>query len=106
MSRHGDLFKDLSEGSNPLGLEILQETAGSLQLSGDRLQKALDELKQAEQLEPQAGLSCPEREGLVKAAAEAFWGYVVQRELLGLMDQDYIAQVYQVPPEVRRQAGV
>lgn len=103
MSRHGDLFRDLSEGANPIGYEILREAADSLNLSGERLQKSLHELSNCDlSVNP----TSVQREALIAAAAEAFWGYAVQRELLGLLDVDYIAQVYQVPQEVRRRAGI
>jgi hypothetical protein len=42
---------------------------------------------------------------LIAAAGEAFWGYVVQRELLGLIDPEYIGQEYGVPPEVWHAMG-
>jgi hypothetical protein len=38
-------------------------------------------------------------------AAEAFWGYVVQREQFGLLDSDYIAREYGVPDEVQKVMG-
>jgi hypothetical protein len=45
------------------------------------------------------------RAELVADAAERFWGYVVQRELLGLSDADYIRQQYGVPTEVVKAMG-
>lgn len=38
-------------------------------------------------------------------AAEAFWGYVVQREQFGLLDSEYIATEYGVPHEVKLVMG-
>lgn len=99
MSRHSELFREMSKGANPLGLEILQEAASSLSISGERLQKALDALNESDP-------GGPEHEERLKDAAEKFWGYAVQRELLGLLDTDYIARAYQVPPEVRSRAGI
>ncbi len=90
---------------NDIEAEFAGEAAASLGLSGRRLRKALDALHKYD-ADTSAGVRHrkPSTE-LVAAAGEAFWGYVVQRELLGLMDADYIAQEYGVPPEVKRAMG-
>ncbi len=90
-------FEDANEA------EFAQEAAASLGLAGRRLRKALDALHKYD-----AGaerVASKPRSELVSIAGEAFWAYVVQRELLGLMDADYIAQEYGVPPEVKQAMG-
>lgn len=92
---------------NDIEAEFAGEAAASLGLAGRRLRKALDALHKYD-ADLSAGSRRPssKRRGeLVAAAGEVFWGYVVQRELLGLMDADYIAQEYGVPPEVKRAMG-
>ena len=92
---------------NDIEAEFAGEAAASLGLAGRRLRKALDALQKhdADANAPGKRASAKPRTELVAAAGEAFWGYVVQRELLGLMDADYIAQEYGVPPEVKRAMG-
>ena len=92
---------------NDIEAEFAGEAAASLGLAGRRLRKALDALHKHDADVSAGGkrASSKRRGELVAAAGEAFWGYVVQRELLGLMDADYIAQEYGVPPEVKRAMG-
>lgn len=89
---------------NDIEAEFAGEAAASLGLAGRRLRKALDALHKhdADVSLGTKRASSKRRTELVAVAGEAFWGYVVQRELLGLMDADYIAQEYGVPPEVKR----
>jgi hypothetical protein len=90
---------------NDIEAEFAGEAAASLGLAGRRLRTALDALHKYDK-DTIAGVRHRKpRTELVAAAGEAFWGYVVQRELLGLMDADYIAQEYGVPPEVKRAMG-
>lgn len=90
---------------NDIEAEFAGEAAASLGLAGRRLRSALDALHKHD-ADTNAGVRHRKpRTELVAAAGEAFWGYVVQRELLGLMDADYIAQEYGVPPEVKRAMG-
>jgi hypothetical protein len=92
---------------NPIEYQFAAEAAASLGRSGQLLRKALDALQKydgdvlsgARRANPEA------RSGLVNTAGEAFWGYVVQRELLGLLDPEYIAKEYGVPPEVWQAMG-
>jgi hypothetical protein len=91
---------------NDIEAQFAGEAAASLGLAGRRLKKALDALhKHDADVTGGKSASSKRRTELVAAAGEAFWGYVVQRELLGLMDADYIAQEYGVPPEVKRAMG-
>jgi hypothetical protein len=92
---------------NPLDYQFAGEAAASLGQAGRRLRKALDALKNYDsQVSSGAGdTTAAKREEMIAAAAEAYWGYVVQRELLGLQDPEYIAREYQVPKEVVATAG-
>lgn len=92
---------------SPLEYQFAGEAAASLGQAGRRLRKALDALKKHDsQIACGARRANPaEREGIVAAAGEAYWGYVVQRELLGLQDPEYIAREYAVPKEVLATAG-
>ena len=92
---------------NPLDQLFAGEAAAAFGLAGRKLRKTLDALKQydtdvaARCRKPDGAL----RENLVMDAAEAFWGYVVQREQFGLLDSEYIASEYGVPEEVKRVMG-
>lgn len=92
---------------NPIEYQFAGEAAASLGQAGRRLRKALDALKKHDaQVASGARRASPaDREGIVAAAAEAYWGYVVQKELLGLQDPEYIAREYDVPKEVLATAG-
>jgi hypothetical protein len=90
---------------NDVEAEFAGEAAASLGLAGRRLRKALDALHKYDADVGNGVRHRKPRSELVAAAGEAFWAYVVQRELLGLLDADYIAQEYGVPPEVKRAMG-
>ena len=86
--------------------EIAGERAASLGRGGRRLRVTLDNLSRFDRhaadtrrLDPLA------RAKLVKAASDAFWLYVVQREALGLIDSEYIRREYGVPLDVWRRVG-
>lgn len=95
----------MSRFENDIDAEFAQEAAASLGLAGRRLRKALDALHKYDADSNAGPADSKRRSELVATAGEAFWGYVVQRELLGLLDADYIAQEYGVPPEVKRAMG-
>lgn len=92
---------------NPSDYLFAAEAAAALGQAGRKLRRTLDALHRydtevaARARRPDA----PVREDLVMNAAEAFWGYVVQREQFGLIDSDYIAAEYRVPGEVRLAMG-
>ncbi len=97
----------MAQFEHDINAEFAQEAAASLGQSGRRLRRALDALLKYD-ADLSAGIAQPfakPRTELVAIAGEAFWAYVVQRELLGLMDADYIAQEYAVPLEVKRAMG-
>lgn len=91
----------------PIELPFAAEAAAALGHSGRQLGKALNALrkydadvaKNSRRADPTA------RSDLVATAGEAFWGYVVQRELLGLLDAEYIAKEYGVTAEVWQAMG-
>ena len=92
---------------NPIEYQLAGEAAAALGLAGRRLRKTLDALRKYDK-DAAAGARrtrSVSRDDLVASAGEAFWSYIVQRELLGLVDPDYIAGEYGVPPEVRRAMG-
>jgi hypothetical protein len=92
---------------NPIEYPFAAEAAAALGHSGRQLQKALDALRKYDSQVSAGNLQADPtvRSDLIAIAGEAFWGYVVQRELLGLLDPEYIGQEYGVPPEVWRAMG-
>jgi len=92
---------------NPLEYQFAGEAAASLGRAGQLLRKTLDALQKydSDVLAGARRAAPVVRSGLVAAAGEAFWGYVVQREALGLLDPEYIAKEYGVPSEVQQAMG-
>jgi len=91
----------------PLEVNLTEEIAASLGESARRLRKALDLLARHD-ADVAAGVRTPShsaRGNLVAEAAEKLWGYVVQRELVGLRDAEYIRDQYNVPADVWRCMG-
>ena len=88
---------------NPGDYLFAAEAAAALGHSGRKLRKTLDALLQYDR--SPGSYPSRNRNEFVAEAAEAFWSYVVQREQFGLMDPDYIAAEYGVPPEVQRAMG-
>ena len=83
-------------GDAVLRYELLQEQAASLGQSGRKVEKAL------------AALRDHEGEGraeVLKAAADAVWGFLVQREVMGLRDRTAIVAQYAIPREVMNRIG-
>lgn len=92
---------------NPIDSLLAGEAAASLGISGRKLKKTLDALRQYD-AELAALTRQPDesaRKRLVLEAAEAYWGYVVQREQFGLIDSEYIAKEYAIPDDVKRAMG-
>jgi hypothetical protein len=83
-------------GDAVLRYELLQEQAASLGQSGRKVEKAL------------AALRDHQGEGraeVLKAAADAVWGFLVQREIMGLRDRAAIVAQYDIPREVMNRIG-
>jgi hypothetical protein len=92
---------------HPMELPFAGEAAAAFGHAGRKLRKTLDALSKydADVAAAARKTDTSFRQGLVMDAAEAFWGYVVQREQFGLLDSDYIASEYAVPEEVKRAMG-
>lgn len=86
-------------GASVLDGEILAEKASALGRTGREVERSLKELNDCE-----AG--SPERDTLVRAAADAFFNLMVQRELCGLRNQKDVIALYGVPKEVLVRVGV
>jgi hypothetical protein len=95
----------MSRFNSPTDIELAGEAALALGLAGKRLRKSLDALRAFDANQKRAAVDPLQRSRLIADAAELFWGYVVQRELLGLNDPDYIRKEYDVPAEVVNAMG-
>jgi hypothetical protein len=76
--------------------ELLQEQAASLGLAGRKVERALAALREHEG---------EGRAEVLKAAADAVWGFLVQREVMGLRDRAAIVAEYGIPREVMNRIG-
>ena len=100
-SRSGDPLDDV------LGQEVLAEKAGTLSRLLERLDRALGALVAFEQAAAEAGGAEPRRHAnLIDAAAEALWHVTIQRELMGLRQQERFLRELGVPARVRIRMGV
>lgn len=88
------------EGLAALHHEIAEEQAASLGRMGRKVEAALAALRA---YEGEAKGSA--RAGALKAAADAVWGFLVQREILGLRDRAAIVSHYDIPREVMVRLG-
>ncbi len=87
--------------------EITQEKASALDRIYRRLEEALQSLRAYDAAAAPGYVAInEERAGLVAAAAEALWYYVVQREACGLRDSETVMRELQVPKEVQLRMGV
>ena len=78
--------------------ELLAEQAASLGQAGRKVEAALAALRDH-----------PGGDGriaILKAAADAVWGFLVQREVLGLRDRNAVIAHYGIPREVLNRLGV
>jgi hypothetical protein len=88
-----------------LEMEIAGEKAAALGHSGRRLRAALDRVAKFDldaTKRRRAGTGTERRAELVAQAGEAYWSYIVQREALGLVDNESVVEEYGIPPEVAR----
>jgi hypothetical protein len=83
-------------GEAVLRYELLQEQAASLGRQGEKLEKALMALRDAD-----AGA----RPAALTAAADACWCFFVQREVMGLRDRAAVIAQYAIPREVLNRIG-
>ena len=83
-------------GEAALRYELVEEQAATLGRMGRKAEAAL------------AALKAHEGEGrgdAVKAAADAVWCFLVQREVMGLRDRARIVADYDIPREVMARLG-
>jgi hypothetical protein len=86
----------VESGEAVLRYELLQEQAASLGRLGRKAEAAL------------AALKAHEGEGrgeVLKAACDAVWCFLVQREVMGLRDRAQIVREYDIPREVMARLG-
>ena len=84
-------------GEAVLRYELLEEQAGSLGRAGRKVEAALAALA--------AHPGGEERAAVLKAACDAVWGFLVQREVMGLRDRAAVVAQYGVPREVMARLG-
>ena len=89
---------NIETGASVLDAEILAEKAAALGRAGrlvERRLRALTAFAGAER----------ERTRLVQSAADALHGYLVQRELCGLIEHDDVIEHHAIPREVLARVG-
>ena len=84
-------------GEAVLRYELLEEQAHSLGRAGRKVEAALKALAEHPGGE--------DRAPLLKAAADAVWAFLVQREVMGLRDRNAVVAQYGVPREVMARLG-
>jgi hypothetical protein len=84
-------------GEAVLRYELLEEQAVSLGRNGRKAEAALKALREHE---GEAG-----RAEVLKAACDAVWCFLVQREVMGLRDRAAIVRAYDIPREVMARLG-
>lgn len=89
---------NVETGASVLDAEILAEKAAALGRAGRRVQQRLEAL---------AAFDGPadERLRLILSAADAVYGFFVQRELCGLIKHDDVVAHYGIPGEVLARVG-
>ncbi|WP_337186906.1 DUF6665 family protein [Phenylobacterium sp.] len=84
-------------GEAVLRYELLEEQAGSLGRAGRKVEAALAALA--------AHPGGEGRAAALKAACDAVWGFLVQREVMGLRDRAAVIAHYAIPREVLARLG-
>lgn len=84
-------------GEAVLRYELMEEQAHSLGRSGRRVEETLAALR--------AHPGGEDRAAVLKAAADAVWSFLVQREIMGLRDRAAIVAQYSIPREVMNRLG-
>lgn len=84
-------------GEAVLRYELLEEQAHSLGRAGKKVEAALAALR-----DHPAGEG---RAAVLKAAADAVWAFLVQREVMGLRDRNAVVAQYGIPREVLVRIG-
>ena len=82
---------------SPLEAEVMSEKAAALAQSGRRVEAALAALS--------ASPAAENRPQLLRAAADAVYGFFIQREIIGLRDHRGVIEHYAIPREVLARLG-
>jgi hypothetical protein len=88
---------DFETGDAVLRYELMEEQAQSLGRAGRKVEAALAALR-----DHPGG---DDRAILLTAAADAVWGFLVQREVMGLRDRAQVIAQYAIPREVLVRIG-
>lgn len=88
---------DFETGEAVLHHELLEEQAQSMGRAGRKVEAALAALRDHPGGEGRAAV--------LKAAADAVWGFLVQREIMGLRDRAAVIALYDIPREVLVRIG-
>ena len=88
----------LETGASVLDVEVLAEKAASLGRAGHRVERILHDLAEVDP-------SNPAHDDLLKQAADAVYGYFIQRELLGFVRHDDAIAQYGIPGAVLARLG-
>jgi hypothetical protein len=93
-----NLASSFGQTSAPSALdyEIMGEMAASLGRAGEKVEKTLAQLAEAD---------ASDRDGSLKAAARAVHAYFIQRELCGLKNHDAAIRDFNIPPAVLVRLG-
>lgn len=88
----------LETGESVLDAELLAEKAASLGRAVDGVARALNDLSRIDPADPA-------REDLLQRAADAVYGYFIQRELIGFFGHDDAIKHYAIPGAVLARLG-
>jgi hypothetical protein len=92
---------------SPADIELIKEAAGALARCGQRLEKALRELRSAEELldqDPSNGTPFSRDEAIEqykkawRQAKTARYVYIVQREAVGFRNHKFADRIFALPP--------
>lgn len=83
-------------GEAVLRYELLEEQAHALGRMGRKMEQALAALRDHQG---------EGRDAVLKAAADATWAFLVQREVMGLRDRSAVVAQYAIPREVLNRLG-
>jgi hypothetical protein len=91
----------IETGEGVLQYELMEEQAHALGRAGRKVETALAALRDHDA----AGGDAEARGPLLKAASDAVWGFLVQREVMGLRDRAAVVAQYAIPREVLNRIG-
>lgn len=91
-------LEGFERAANEFHREVARESAGTLGRAGRKVEEALAALRAFEG-------ERAARDRLVKAAADAVYNYLIQREACGFRNQDEAIATYEVPNEVLARVG-